>query len=292
MLEITDTSERTMQQMKNELFKSLQLFADGEAGEGVEATTGEVAEEATEGVADQQENLEAEFEEAIKGKYKDLFAKRTQGIIDKRFKETKNLEAQVKANAEINAKLGAKYGIDASDVAALAQAVNDDDSYIEEAAYENNMTVDQYKIYLEGEKAKQELEEMKRQERREQLTTFFNTQTESVKTKYNDNDFDFWDEYNNNRQFQSMINSGVDVETAYKVMNMERITASVAENATKKAKQAIANDIRANGVRPTEGGMKSNQAPINSSLNIRGLTDKQMDDYIEQARHGKVITFK
>lgn len=278
--------------MKNELFKSLQLFADGEAGEGVEATTGEVAEEVTEGVADQQEDLEAEFEEAIKGKYKDLFAKRTQGIIDKRFKETKSLEAQVKANAEINAKLGAKYGIDASDVAALAQAVNDDDSYIEEAAYENNMTVDQYKTYLEGEKAKQELEEMKRQERREQLTTFFNTQTESVKTKYNDNDFDFWDEYNNNRQFQSMINSGVDVETAYKVMNMEKITASVAENATKKAKQAIANDIRANGVRPTEGGMKSNQAPINSSLNIRGLTDKQMDDYIEQARHGKVITFK
>lgn len=278
--------------MKNELFKSLQLFADGEAGECVETTTGEVAEEVTEGVADQQEDLESEFEEAIKGKYKDLFAKRTQGIIDKRFKETKSLEAQVKANAEINAKLGAKYGIDASDVAALAQAVNDDDSYIEEAAYENNMTVEQYKTYLEGEKAKQELEEMKRQERREQLTTFFNTQAESVKTKYDDNDFDFWDEYNNNRQFQSMINSGVDVETAYKVMNMEKITASVAESATKKAKQAIANDIRANGVRPTEGGMKSNQAPINSSLNIRGLTDKQMDDYIEQARHGKVITFK
>lgn len=281
--------------MLNEFLRTLQLFADGETGEAAEATTGETAETA-EGAADPQESpeidLEAEFEEAIKGKYKDLFAKRTQGIIDKRFKETKNLEAQVKSNAEINALLGAKYGIDPSDVAALAQAVNDDDSYIEEAAYENNMTVEQYRTYLEGEKAKQELEEMKRQERREQLTTFFNTQAENVKTKFNDNDFDFWDEYNNNRQFQTMINSGVDVETAYKVLNMEKITATVAEDATKKAKQAIANDIRANGVRPTEGGIKSNQAPINSSLNIRGLTDKQMEDYIEQARHGKVITFR
>ncbi len=281
--------------MLNEFLRTLQLFADGETGEVAEATTGETAETA-EGAADPQESpeidLEAEFEEAIKGKYKDLFAKRTQGIIDKRFKETKNLEAQVKSNAEINALLGAKYGIDPSDIAALAQAVNDDDSYIEEAAYENNMTVEQYRTYLEGEKAKQELEEMKRQERREQLTTFFNTQAENVKTKFNDNDFDFWDEYNNNRQFQTMINSGVDVETAYKVLNMEKITATVAEDATKKAKQAIANDIRANGVRPTEGGIKSNQAPINSSLNIRGLTDKQMEDYIEQARHGKVITFR
>lgn len=284
-----------MQTMLNEFLRTLQLFADGETGEVAEATTGETAETA-EGAADPQESpeidLEAEFEEAIKGKYKDLFAKRTQGIIDKRFKETKNLEAQVKSNAEINALLGAKYGIDPSDIAALAQAVNDDDSYIEEAAYENNMTVEQYRTYLEGEKAKQELEEMKRQERREQLTTFFNTQAENVKTKFNDNDFDFWDEYNNNRQFQTMINSGVDVETAYKVLNMEKITATVAEDATKKAKQAIANDIRANGVRPTEGGIKSNQAPINSSLNIRGLTDKQMEDYIEQARHGKVITFR
>ena len=280
--------------MNNFIRWSLQLFADGEASESGNAEMGD--NNYTSGDADlnneSSADYEAEFNELIKGKYKDIYSKNVQNIIDKRFKQTKGLEEQVKANAEINAKLSAKYGIDASDTAALAQAVADDDSYIEEAAYNNNMTVDQYKVYLEGERAKAELDEMKRAERKEQLTVYFNTQAEAVKTKYNDAEFDFWDEYNGNRQFASMINSGVDVETAYKVLNMDRINSTIADNAAKQAMRAVTNDIIANGRRPTEGGMKPNQAPVSAQMNIRGLTDEQMENYIEQARKGKLITFR
>lgn len=272
------------------LIWSLQLFADGEAAEAAQTATGD---EQNAGDAGQQEaNVENEFNELIKGKYKDIYSKNVQSIIDKRFKQTKELEKQVKANASINAMLSAKYGIDANDTDALAQAISADDSWLEEAAYEQGMTVDQYKLVLEGEQAKQELAELKRQERREQLTEYFTTQAEAVKTKYNDPDFDFWSMYNGNRQFQAMINSGVDVETAYKVTYIDNISAKVANAAAAQAKRAVTNDIIANGRRPVEGGMKANQAPVSSRINIKGLTDQQIEDYIEQARKGKHITFR
>lgn len=270
---------------------SLQLFADGEAAGAEQTAKGETT---AAGDADQQDNAQAEneFNELIKGKYKDIYSKNVQSIIDKRFKQTKALEEQVKANTEINARLGAKYGIDAGDTAALAQAISEDDSWLEDAAYEQGLTVDQYKILLEGEQAKAELENLKRQERREQLTEYFNTQAEAVKTKYNDPGFDFWTLYNSNRQFAGMINAGVDVDTAYRVVNIENISAKVADAAAARAKRAVTNDIMANGRRPVEGGVKPNQAPVSSQINIRGLTDQQIDDYIEQAKRGKVITFR
>ncbi len=57
--------------------------------------TGAPAEEAAEqktvdaGQTTGSENLDSEFEELIKGKYKDAFAKRTQNIIDRRFRKEK-----------------------------------------------------------------------------------------------------------------------------------------------------------------------------------------------------------
>lgn len=295
MHRVADTSERNDDM--NNFRWNLQMFADGEAGEAANTEMGETTNNEP-GVADQVSeadalaNMESEFNELIKGKYKDIYGKKVQSVIDKRFKQTKQLEETVKANSEINAKLGAKYGIDPADITALAQAVGEDDSYLEEAAYNNNMTVEQYKVFLEGEEAKRQLEQQRNEQRREQVTQFFNTEAEAVKTKYNDPSFDFWELYETNSEFQAMINSGVPTDTAYRVMNMDRLTAESSRASADRVSKAITNDIIANGKRPIESGLSPNQAPANSSVNIHGLTDSQMDDLIEQARRGQIITFR
>lgn len=295
MHRVADTSERNDDM--NNFRWNLQIFADGEAGEAANAEMGEttnnepgVANQVSE--ADALANMESEFNELIKGKYKDIYGKKVQSVIDKRFKQTKQLEETVKANSEINAKLGAKYGIDPADITALAQAVGEDDSYLEEAAYNNNMTVEQYKVFMEGEEAKRQLEQQRNEQRREQVTQFFNTEAEAVKTKYNDPSFDFWELYETNSEFQAMINSGVPTDTAYRVMNMDRLTAESSRASADRVSKAITNDIIANGKRPIESGLSPNQAPANSSVNIHGLTDSQMDDLVEQARRGQIITFR
>ncbi len=67
--------------------------------------------------------LQKTFDEMIKkgGQWHDQFDKRTQDMIDKRFYETKKLEATLDSHNEILGLLAAKYGVDASDSAGTPQ---------------------------------------------------------------------------------------------------------------------------------------------------------------------------
>ena len=64
-----------------------------------------------------------EFEKLIKGRFAGEFARRTQRIIDKRFKETKALESENARCAEFMKKLSEAVGTDAGDIDALLEAV-------------------------------------------------------------------------------------------------------------------------------------------------------------------------
>ena len=63
-----------------------------------------------------------EFEQLIKGKFAGEFARRTQKIIDKRFKETKALESENARYSEFMKKLSEAVGADAGDSDALLEA--------------------------------------------------------------------------------------------------------------------------------------------------------------------------
>ena len=90
----------------------LQLFAS----EGAENSNGETGVE--DAVAGQTgaENREDEFSELINGKFKEQFRKRTQSIIDKRFKETKQLEEFKNLVSPLMAKLNDKYNNENGDI--------------------------------------------------------------------------------------------------------------------------------------------------------------------------------
>lgn len=285
--------------MKKILDWHLQLHAGEGAAEG--AATGD--SQNAEGAADLQdttgETQQAEaqditkedFETLIKGRYKDDFDNKVQSIINKRFRETKGMESELTKSREINAVLSAKYGINPADTDALLAAVQGDESYYEDAAMENGMTVDAYKQKLRGDRAIAELENIQKQERRQQLLNHFEGEADKVRQKYGDDSFNFHDTYNSNDEFRHMINGGVSVENAYKVINMEKLSAQKEKQAAENAERKVTNSIIANGRRPAEGGMKG-QPPVSQRVDIRNLTDEEMDALEERARRGEKITLR
>lgn len=257
----------------------LQTDAQGTNAEGVQ-------EEGT-----KAKSLDEEFDELIKGRFKESFHSRTQGIINERFRNVKNLEAAIEKNKAINEAVAVKYGIDPTDTESLLAAVRGDDSFIEEAAYENGMTVDAFREKLEGDKAKRELESIKQQQQREQLYEAIRTEEERIKNAYADPEFNFWNEYNGNEEFRRMVDGRVPIETAYRIINQEKIIAAAERKSAERARRSVTDDIIANGRRPVEGGM-TGQPPASSKVDINSLTDDQMDKYLEMARNGIKVTLR
>ena len=86
---------------------NLQLFA-GESADGSSGMTGESNADAGQ---NNSENSSDEFSQLINGKFKDEFTRKTQGIINQRFKQTKELEAYKSKVSPVVERLMEKYGL-------------------------------------------------------------------------------------------------------------------------------------------------------------------------------------
>ena len=180
--------------LKHSLLLDLQCFADGGAGAdggtGAEGATGETAvaavPQSTRGVKNPLANVRygiqetdaqtadvqkaetvegvpdrnAEFERLIKGEYKDLYDAKVQDTIQKRLKSSKETVDKYNELTPTLEMLARKYGVDATDIKALNQAITEDDSYYEEEALEKGISVQQLKAIR---KMENENAELKRQ---------------------------------------------------------------------------------------------------------------------------------
>ena len=166
-------------------FMYLQLFAEGSAGASATGSGSSGAEGADSGVAhpgeeasvetvvygkpsgevanpkgkaaESPETKEARFQELIKGEFKEEYAKRTQAIIDDRFKKYKGTEERLNSIDPILKTLADKYGADANDIEALKKAIDEDDSFFQKAAMDRGLTVKQYKEVRALERQNEEL---------------------------------------------------------------------------------------------------------------------------------------
>ena len=87
------------------------------------------------------------FQELVNGEFKDIYTEETQRIIDRRFREARNLEQQAAKQQPVIDMLMQRYKISDGDMSKLAQAVENDDAYWSEAAEEAGMSVGQYKQF-------------------------------------------------------------------------------------------------------------------------------------------------
>lgn len=209
--------------------------------------------------ASSAEDRKAAFEELIKGEYKTEFGERTQQLIDRRFKETKAMEERLGALQPVLDALGTKYGVDAADVEKLMSAIEEDDSYYEDEADRQGVTVQQLKQMrkLERENAefKAAMEQRQKQEQAANVYAQWQSEAETVKQLYGN--FDLQSECRNpetGRNFLRLLQNGVDVRTAYEVVHKDELLSGAIGYAVQSAQKRTMDNIRARGMRPQENG--------------------------------------
>lgn len=242
------------------------------------------------------EARKAEFEKLISGDYKDLFAQRTQEIIDTRFKQTKQLESQASALNPVLELLAGKYGVDAKDVDALSKAIQEDNSYYEDEAMEKGLTVEQLKYMKKLERDNAEfqraVQEQQRRVNADQIYAKWQQQADATKQYYPS--FDLQKECSNpetGERFVGLLRSGVDVKAAYQVIHMDEVLGGAMAHTAKTIQQKTVNDIRARGMRPAENGMTGGAPAVVIKNDVSKLTRKDRDEIARRSAQGEYIEF-
>lgn len=233
----------------------------------------------------------AEFEKLIKGDYKDLYDARVQDIVKNRLKGTKETVEKYNALTPVLELLGQKYGVDATNVEALSKAIMDDDSYYEDEALERGITVEALKeikaMKRENEELRKTDAERKNQENRDRMLAMWMDQAKQAQAFYPT--LNIADEAKNPK-FLSLLNSGIDVKTAFEVVHKDELIPAAMQYTAKTVEQKITNSIRANGNRPTENGMASQSAVI-TKRDPSQLSKQDLDEIERRVRNGERISF-
>ena len=237
------------------------------------------------------EDRNAKFEELIKGEYKDLYDARMQDTIQKRLKASKETVDRYNALTPTLEILAKKYGVDATNIEALNKAIEEDDSYFEEEALEKGITVEQLKEIKKMERENAELKKMMdEKQRKEQAGKQYAQwlqQAEEAKKIYPNLNLDTEAK---NPQFLRLLNSGVDVATAYKAIHMDELIPAAMQYTAKTVEQKLTNKIVANGARPTENGISSQGATVVKS-DVSQLTKADRQEIIRRVARGENISF-
>jgi hypothetical protein len=250
-------------------------------------------------VTDVQKNTEsqpvdrnAEFEKLIKGEYKDLFDAKMQDTIQKRLKGTKETVDKYNSLTPTLELLARKYGLkDANDIAALNKAIEEDDAYYEEEALEKGVTVEQLKEIRKMEKENAELKkQMMEKDRRDyQARQYAQWMDQAKQAKQMYPSLDLNTEAKN-PQFLQLLNSGVDVGTAYAVIHKDEIIPAAMQYTAKTVEQKLTNKIIANGARPAENGISS-QGAVQTKSDVSQLSDADIAEVMKRVARGERISF-
>lgn len=312
--------------MKNLIFfrpLNLQLFAEGAGGDGgtgADGATGATAtvavsqnkgaksnplanvkygiqEEAAEPPAAKVETIatedrEAKFNELIKGEYKDLYDAKMQDTVQKRLKNSKEIEEKFTSLKPTLEKLAKKYGVkDASDIDALNKAIEEDDSFYEAEALEKGLTVEQLKEIRKMERENAELKaQMNERQRRETAANQYAAwmeQAKEAKKIYPTLDLNTEAK---NPEFLKLLNAGIDVGNAYLVIHKDDIIPAAMQYTAKTVEQKLTNKIIAGGARPTENGNSSQSASVVKS-DVSQLSKADRQEIIRRVQRGEKIRF-
>ena len=223
--------------------------------------------------------------------FKAEFDGEVQRIINKRFGETKGLQEQLEAVSPVIDLLRDRYGVTDGDMDALMSAMEEDDSYWQDAADEQGMTVEQYKQFKRYERENAELNQqiraIRQQEQADNQLRQWWQQGEELKRSYPS--FDLQREAQN-PEFLRLLQSGVPVDHAFQVIHMEEIMQGVAANTAKAAERQITANIRARGARPAEAGA-SGKAGFTVKNDVSKLTRKDRAEIAKRAMRGETIEF-
>ena len=262
---------------------------EGPDAEGMAEETSEKKSPQAAGGESSEKQRRARFEELMRGEYKDLFAERTQKIIDRRFAETKAMEERLKGQNELVSRLAQKYGTD--DIGRLIEALDGDDEMWQSAADAADMSVEQYRKYqkLERENAKLRAAATQSEAKKHAQLRLeaWKEEGEAVRKKYPA--FSFETELKN-ENFARMLRAGVSVSAAYQALHHDEIVAAESARAASDAERRITETIRARGERPGENGAQA-EAGVTFKKDVSKLTRAERAEIAKRAMLGGKIEF-
>lgn len=255
---------------------------------GVAAANDEAASTAN------QDEGKKSFEDLIKGEYKADFDARVQEIIRNRFKQNSEMEEKMSALNPLLEGLGKLHNVDPTDIQQLTDIVLNNDSLYEEEAMERGMSVEALKAVKQMERENETLKQREQQSIAEtRMRAHFDSlarQAEEVKQLYPG--FDLMAEMQN-PTFARLTapNSGIDVRTAYEVVHRDQLRGAEMQYAAQKSAERMANAVRANGMRPVENGMNSQQTASPVKTDPRTLTKADRAEIKRRVANGEKIVF-
>lgn len=275
------------------------VFGKQEDASAAETTTSPAAGGNAEGngksgVSTTSDSLEARrkaFRDMVNGEYKDIYTEETQQIINRRFKDNKVMEASLNEQKPILDMLMQRYQIADGNMAKLQAAIEEDNSYWQEAAEQQGLTVEQYKerMKLERENAELKAAQQKRmgEQAAQQQFAKWTKDAEGVKSLYPG--FDLSTEMQNG-DFRGLLRSGISVQQAYELVHMDEIKTAAARSAANAASEQMTANIKSRAARPSENGTSSKSAVIVKN-DVSNLTRAERAEIARRAQRGEKITF-
>ena len=241
----------------------LQLFA----GEGAEAVNGETGvENAVAGqVGAENGDAESEFAELISGRFKEQFAKKTQAIIDKRFKQTKELEEYKDRVSPLVERLMEKYGISPGDEDKLAGVLENE--------HDGKSTTHTGLSRMDN--------------LRGRIGSWIK-QGEEMKESFPD--FDLRKEIRENKLFSQLLIGGAPLRAAYEIVHKDEILSGAMAYTADRVREQVVKGIEAKGRRPIENGVSSESAVV-TSVDVNSLTSQDILKILKQVENGANISF-
>lgn len=295
--------------LRLDLFDEGGAAASGEAAAdagantvGDETANGMPLSENTESVSSPQqtEDYSAEFEREIKkgGKYYDAFQKRATAVAGRATGKAKALQEKLDGSQKVLDVLGKMTGKDPSDIDGMLTALQDNNSFFENYAMQNGISVSEAKLKFENEmlkdSEKRRLEAAAAEENRKQLERAaadkmrgWMQEADQVKAKYADIgiQFDLQKELAN-PDFKRLLQSMRSVEAAFRTIHFDEIMNARENIAVKRTQEQAVNAIKNNRSRPLEGGVNASKG-VKTEQSVSGLTPKDRERIARDLMSGK-----
>lgn len=212
----------------------------------------------------------------------------------------KNLEASPEMRGLLEA-IGEKYGTDATDLAALTEAVRNgqvkDDAYFERLAMEKGISVKtaremdkletQNKRLTAQQAAAQQMQrEAEQRARIAAIHEEWNREAAALKERYPDFD---QAEVLANPEVEKMMRAGCSMEAAYRAAYFDRIMAQQTEATARQVENGVTERIRQRGARPGENGTRPGGA-VQTHLDVSSMSRRDREALEKRVLRGEIIT--
>lgn len=279
------------------IYFGLQLFADGGAGgDGTGAAGSDAGSQGgqqpgTEANGQQSAPQEPTFDELIKGKYKADYDARVQKTIQARMRGAKANEERLAKTEPLLQMLGQKYSVDPGDVDGLMAALDNDEQMWQAEAADKGMSVENLKALRTAERENAMLKRQQELNQREaaarETYTKWVAQADQAKQKFPGLDLESCLE---DAQFVSMLQSGVDVESAYWARYHDDIMQAGMEKATTEAQKKLSASVASGSRRPTESGV-GNGPTVSQKVDVSNMSRSEFTAYMDRIMRGERISF-